>query len=351
MKIFGPVLFSKIHVASVPMFVDELTITAAAGKGGDGVVRWRQEKFMPMGGPAGGNGGRGGDVYMRAVRDLALLAKYTGAKEFKAKDGESGQKRSRHGEGGADIYIDVPVGAIVTEQERGRIYTFMSEGETHRILKGGRGGLGNEHFKSSTNRSPEEATKGRPGEYGTFHIELSLIVDAGIIGLPNAGKSTLLNALTRAAAKIGSYPFTTVEPHLGDLHGCILADIPGLIEGASEGKGLGHKFLRHITRTKMLIHCVSLEDEDPVATYQLVRAELQKFDSSLLKKEEWIVLTKRDTVPDKRVEEVQAAFREVGHEAAFTVAAPIGEGVKELGDALTLHLRKTEDSGSPDGSE
>lgn len=326
------------------MFVDELTITAAAGKGGDGVVRWRQEKFMPMGGPAGGNGGRGGDVYMRAVRDLGLLAKYTGAKEFKAKDGESGQKRSRHGEGGADIYIDVPVGATVTEEERGRVYTFLQEGETHRILKGGRGGLGNEHFKSSTNRSPEESTKGRPGEHGTFRIELSLIVDAGIIGLPNAGKSTLLNALTRATAKIGSYPFTTVEPHLGDLHGCILADIPGLIEGASEGKGLGHKFLRHITRTKMLIHCVSLENEDPVLTYQLVRAELEKFDPSLLQKEEWIILTKKDTVSDERVKEVQAAFQKAGHEVSFAVTAEIGEGVKELSDALTLHLRERDAS-------
>jgi GTP-binding protein len=325
------------------MFVDELTITAAAGKGGDGVVRWRQEKFMPMGGPAGGNGGRGGDVYMRAVRDLALLAKYTGAKEFKAKDGESGQKRSRHGEGGADIYIDVPVGATVTEEERSRVYTFLTEGETHRILKGGRGGLGNEHFKSSTNRSPEEATHGRPGEHGTFHIELSLIVDAGIIGLPNAGKSTLLNALTRAAAKVGSYPFTTVEPHLGDLHGCILADIPGLIEGASEGKGLGHKFLRHITRTKMLIHCVSLENEDPVGTYTLVRDELGKFDPSLLEKEEWIILTKKDTVSDARLAKVTEAFQKAGHPVSHTVTAELGEGVKELSDALTLHLRRSED--------
>ncbi len=324
------------------MFVDELTITAAAGKGGDGVVRWRQEKFAPMGGPSGGNGGRGGDVYMRAVRDLGLLSKYTGTKEFRAKDGDSGQKKSRHGEGGADIYIEVPVGATVTEVERNRVYTFMTDGETHRILRGGRGGLGNEHFKSSINRSPEETTNGRPGEEGTFRIELSLIVDAGIIGLPNAGKSTLLNAMTRAAAKIGSYPFTTLEPHLGDLHGCILADIPGLIEGASEGKGLGHKFLKHITRTKMLIHCVSLENEDPVGVYELVRAELGKFDVSLLEKEEWIVLTKMDTVSESDAQEIQKRFTAAGHTVSHVVAAEIGEGVKTLSDALTLHLRKKE---------
>lgn len=322
------------------MFVDELTITAKAGKGGDGVVRWRHEKFVPMGGPAGGNGGNGGDVYMRAVRDVGLLAKYTGAKEFRAKDGESGQKRSRHGAGSDDLYIEVPVGATVTEEERGRVYTFLSEGETHKILRGGRGGLGNEHFKSSTNRSPEESTQGRRGEFGTFHIELSLIVDAGIIGLPNAGKSTLLNALTHATAKVGSYPFTTLEPHLGDLHGCILADIPGLIEGASEGKGLGHKFLRHITRTKMIVHCVSLENENPLETYNLVRTELSKFDTVLLAKDEWIVLTKMDLVPKEKRAEVQKLFTKAKHTNVFMVSAEAGEGVKELGDSLVKHIRK-----------
>lgn len=321
------------------MFVDELTITAKAGRGGDGVVRWRHEKFIPMGGPAGGNGGRGGDVYMRAVRDIGLLAKYTGSKEFKAIDGESGQKRSKFGEGGADVYIDVPVGATVTEEERGRVYSFMEEGETHKILKGGRGGLGNEHFKSSTNRSPVESTKGRPGEYGTFHIELSLIVNVGIIGLPNAGKSTLLNALTRATAKVGSYPFTTLEPHLGDLHGLILADIPGLIEGASEGKGLGHKFLRHVQRTKMLLHCVSLEEVEPLSTYTLVREELKKFDTSLLQKEEWIILTKKDVLTETEAKTIQDSFLNAGHTHVHVVSAENGEGVKELKDALTQHIR------------
>jgi GTPase len=326
------------------MFVDELTITAKAGRGGDGVVRWRQEKFMPMGGPAGGNGGRGGDVYMRAVRDLGLLAKYTGNKEFKAPNGESGQRSSMHGEGGPDIYIDVPVGATVTEIERGRTYTFLADGETHRILRGGRGGLGNEYFKSSTNRSPEEATKGRVGERGTFRIELSLIVDAGIVGLPNAGKSTLLNALTRASAKVASYPFTTLEPHLGDLYGCILADIPGLVEGASEGKGLGHKFLKHIARTKMILHCVSLENDDPVSVYELVRGELKKFDTTLLEKDEWIILTKADVVTTEQLAKVREQFAARGYTVAHVVTAELGEGIKELGDALVQHIRTSTQS-------
>ena len=329
------------------MFVDELTITAKAGRGGDGVVRWRHEKFVARGGPSGGNGGRGGNVYMRAVRDLGLLAKYTGAKEFKAQDGEAGQKSSRHGEGGTDLHIDVPVGATVTEEERNRTYTFLVEGETHCVLKGGRGGLGNEYFKSSINRSPEESTKGKRGEQGTFRIELSLIVDAGLIGLPNAGKSTLLNTLTHASAKVASYPFTTLEPHLGDLHGCILADIPGLVEGASIGKGLGHKFLKHIARTKMLIHCVSLENEDPVSAYTLVRDELGKFDPELLQKDEWIILTKADLISEEQRTQVQAAFTKANHVVSHIVTAELGEGVKELGDALVRYIRRNDLKDTP----
>lgn len=322
------------------MFVDELTITARAGKGGDGVVRWRQEKFVDLGGPAGGDGGRGGDVYMRAVRDLNLLSKYTGAKEFKAGNGNSGQKQSKHGRDGEDLYIDVPVGATVREHERSRVFTFLEEGETHKILKGGRGGLGNEYFKSSTNRSPQSATKGKEGERGTFTIELSLIVDVGLVGLPNAGKSTLLNALTHSRAKVGAYPFTTIEPHLGDLYGHTIADIPGLIEGASEGKGLGHKFLRHIERTKMLLHCVSLELEDPVAAYELIRRELGKFDKSLLGKDEWIVLTKADLASRDAVEEVHKQIQRKSVAPVHLLSAETGEGVKELSDALVQFLQK-----------
>jgi len=321
------------------MFIDELIIKAKAGNGGDGVVRWRREKFVSHGGPAGGNGGRGGDIYMRAVRDLSLLSKYTGSKEFTAESGNAGEKRSKYGKDGEDLYIDVPVGAKVTEQERGRVYVFDTEGETHKILLGGRGGLGNEYFKSSTNRSPEESTKGKIGEEGIFTIELSLIVDAGFAGLPNAGKSTLLNALTNTAVRVGAYPFTTVEPHLGELYGFILADIPGLIEGASEGKGLGHKFLRHIQRTKMILHCVSLENENPLDTYEIIRSELEKFDSELLKKDEWILLTKSDLCTEESVRAVVDSFTRQGFKNMHVVSAETNTGVKELSDALVKHLR------------
>jgi GTP-binding protein len=321
------------------MFVDELTIKAKAGRGGDGVVRWRREKFVPMGGPAGGNGGNGGDVYMRAVRDLGLLSKYTGSKEFAAEDGHSGEKRSMYGSHGEDLIVDVPMGATVTDVERGRVYTFLDENEMHKILKGGRGGLGNEYFKSATNRSPEEATKGKIGEEGVFTIELSLIVDAGLIGLPNAGKSTMINALTNTNAKVGAYPFTTLEPRLGEMYGFVLADIPGLIEGASEGKGLGHKFLKHVQKTKMLLHCVALDQEDPLGEYKAIRNELGKFDTTLLEKEEWVLLTKTDLVSEERILELTRTFTDIGITNVHPVSGVTRDGVKELGDTLIKHLR------------
>lgn len=321
------------------MFVDELEIKAKAGNGGDGVVRWRHEKSVALGGPAGGDGGRGGDVYMRAVRDINLLSKYTGFKEFTAKSGSAGSKKSQHGGFGEDLYIDVPVGATVTEMGRDRVYTFMHEGETHKILKGGRGGLGNEYFKSAINRSPEQSTKGKTGESATFVIELSLLVDVGFVGFPNAGKSTMINALTNSKSKVGAYPFTTTEPHLGELYGYILADIPGLIEGASEGKGLGDKFLKHISRTKMILHCVSLEDENVLASYKSIRSELEKYDPELLKKEEWVLLTKSDLCEKGVALEASALLKTCGATNIHILSGVTGDGVKAFSDALVLHLR------------
>jgi GTP-binding protein len=289
-------------------FVDEITIHAKAGDGGNGVERWLHEKFHEFGGPSGGDGGRGGDVYMTGTRDRSILSQYRHDPEFLAERGGDGGGKSMHGKNGDDVIIKVPTGSIITNKETNESFELLNEGEPVKILTGGRGGLGNEHFKSSTNRSPIETTDGKPGQVGDFYIEVRLIADAGLIGLPNAGKTSLLNALTRAGAKTGNYAFTTLEPNLGDLMGYILADIPGLIEGASEGKGLGHKFLRHITRTKFLIHCISLESEDPEKDYDAIRAELGAFDPMLLEKREIIVLTKSDMVTPDVVEKWAKKF-------------------------------------------
>lgn len=321
------------------MFVDEITIEAKAGNGGNGVVRWHQEKFKPKGGPAGGDGGNGGDVYVRAVKDLNRLSKYTGHKRFEAESGESGGNKSQAGHNGSDTYIDIPVGSRVTDLERRRSFEVTEVGQTERILKGGGGGLGNEHFKSSTNQAPEQSTPGRPGEEGNFLIEVSLMVDVGLIGLPNAGKSTLLNELTNAHSRIGSYPFTTLEPHLGDLYGYILADIPGLISGAATGKGLGHKFLRHVSRTKMLLHLVSLEHEDPISEYYTIRKELEAYSDDLAKKEEWVVLTKKDLIGQAEMKQSVAALEKI-KKRVFVVANNDQDSYKKLLDALVQHLRE-----------
>lgn len=322
------------------MFVDALTITATAGNGGNGVTRWRHEKFRPMAGPSGGNGGRGGDVFLRAVRDVNLLAKYTGDKHFEAEPGEDGMGGSKFGKNGDDLIIDVPVGSIVTDVERERVFELLEEGEVVKILKGGSGGIGNEQFKSATNRSPEESTQGRNGEEGEFRIELSLVVDVGLVGIPNAGKSTLLNTFTNAQAKVGAYPFTTLEPHLGDLYGYTIADIPGLIEGASAGKGLGHTFLRHVSRTKMILHLVSLETEDALERYYTIREELSAYSKELSDKEEWIIFTKFDLTNQAYVDSLREEVDKLG-KRVFVISAESGVGVKELQDSLVRHLRET----------
>lgn len=322
------------------MFVDSITLQMKAGDGGNGVTRWRHEKFKPMAGPSGGNGGRGGDVLLKAVRDVNLLAKYTGDKSFVAERGEDGMGGSKFGKNGKDLIVEVPVGSIVTDVDRERVYELLTEGEVVKVLKGGSGGIGNEQFKSATNRSPEESTHGRKGEEGEFQIELSLVVDVGLVGMPNAGKSTLLNTFTNAHAKVGAYPFTTLEPHLGDLYGFILADIPGLISGAAEGKGLGHTFLRHISRTKMILHLVSLETDDALDRYYTIREALSAYSKELSNKEEWIVFTKSDLASKDYIEKV---VREIdkNEKRVFVISAHDGSGLKELQDSLVRHLRET----------
>ncbi len=290
-------------------FVDELTLTAKAGRGGDGVVRWLHLKGKEYSGPSGGDGGRGGDVAVRAVRDIGALSRYVGQTTFLAEKGANGMGKSKHGKNGTTSLVDVPVGSVITNTKTKEFFELVKEGEERIILKGGRGGFGNEHFKGSRNVTPMEATPGEPGEKGSFRVELRLIADAGFIGLPNAGKTSLLNELTNARAKVGSYAFTTLDPNLGSFYGFILADIPGLIEGASEGKGLGYKFLRHIRRTKLLLHCVSLEESDVKKTYTAVREELAAYDKALLKKPEVVVLTKADTTDGKGLEKAKKVFK------------------------------------------
>ena len=329
-------------------FVDEIQFHAVAGKGGDGVVRWRREKFIAMGGPNGGDGGHGGDIYVTAVRDNQLLAEHRHVREFSAKDGEPGGSRSLHGKDGVDTIINLPIGSIVFNLNTGDQYELVAVGEKIKILSGGRGGMGNEHFKSSINVAPKEFTYGKPGEEADFKVELRIIADIGLVGLPNAGKSSLLNSITRAKAKIGDYAFTTLDPNLGDYFGYVIADIPGLIEGASEGKGLGTKFLRHITRTKALVHVISFENELRAAggmmkVYKEIRNELASYGNGLEEKEEIILLSKTDVLPEDEREKIIAKkikeFEKLGKQV-YTITLYDDASVKAFADVLTKFLTK-----------
>lgn len=331
-------------------FVDEATIDISAGNGGNGCASFRREKFIPFGGPDGGDGGRGGSVFAVGDRNINTLIDYRYARRHEARNGENGRGSDQYGAAAADIVLRMPMGTIVRDADTGEVIAeLLVPDEKVLLAKGGDGGFGNLHFKSSTNRAPRQKTPGWPGEQRKLKLELRVLADVGLLGMPNAGKSTLIAAVSNARPKIADYPFTTLHPNLGVVRvgpeqSFVMADIPGLIEGAAEGAGLGHQFLRHLQRTHLLLHLVDLapfdEAVDPVAQARAIVAELKKYDASLHAKPRWLVLNKLDMVPtderEKRVKEFVRRLRWKG--PVFQISALTREGCEPLIRAIYEHV-------------
>src|SRR5713226_9430679 len=323
-------------------FVDEATIEVHAGKGGDGIASFRREKFIPRGGPDGGDGGRGGSIHAVADRNINTLVEYRYARIHRARNGEKGQGSDCYGKAADDITLRVPVGTVISDLASGEVLADLSaDGQIALLAKGGQGGLGNIHFKSSTNRAPRQCTPGEPGENRILQLELKVLADVGLLGMPNAGKSTLIRAVSAARPKVADYPFTTLAPNLGvvrvdENRSFVVADIPGLIDGAADGAGLGHQFLRHLQRTRLLLHVVDIAPldgtSDPVADARAIVKELKRYDQALFDKARWLVLNKLDLVePDERQQRIAAfvnAYRWTG--PVFAIAAINGDGCREL---------------------
>ncbi len=327
-------------------FIDEAIISVQSGNGGRGCVSFRREKFIPRGGPDGGDGGDGGDIVFKASSQKRTLYRFRYQKLFKAKNGGHGQGKQKVGKSSRPLIIEIPVGTIISDQTSGDILNdFLSPGETFLVAKGGRGGQGNKKFTSSTNRAPKFAQPGEPGETVSLKLELKLLADVGIIGLPNAGKSTLISVISSARPKIGNYPFTTLTPNLGVVHTdrgepFTVADIPGLIKGAHDGAGLGIKFLRHIERTRVLVHLIdasAIEIEDPLSTYKVINKELEAYNKKLAEKPQVVVLNKRD-IPDSEdgIQAFQSAFNEENR--VTSVSAVTGQNIENLKRQLVTLL-------------
>ncbi|MDD5176004.1 MAG: GTPase ObgE [Sterolibacterium sp.] len=333
-------------------FFDEARIEVIAGNGGDGSASFRREKYIPRGGPNGGDGGRGGSVWAVADCNLNTLIDFRYTRIFHAQNGENGRGADCYGKGGEDMLLRVPVGTVFADQVSGEIIADLDhDGKKVLIAKGGKGGLGNIHFKSSTNRAPRQTTPGEEGERRELRLELKVMADVGLLGLPNAGKSTLIRAVSSAKPKVADYPFTTLHPNLGVVRvdqdrSFVIADIPGLIEGAAEGAGLGHQFLRHLQRTRLLLHLVDISpfnpEADPLKDAHVILEELRKYDATLIEKPRWLVINKIDLLPeDQRAERIAALVDDYGPvEKSFVISAINGEGCRELTFAIMAHLER-----------
>lgn len=323
-------------------FFDEAKIEVVAGDGGNGAASFRREKFIPRGGPDGGDGGRGGSIYAVADRNLNTLIDFRYTRIFRAQRGENGRGSDCYGKGGEDLTLAVPVGTVLTDIDTGEVIADLDvDGKRALVAQGGQGGLGNLHFKSSTNRAPRQTTPGGEGQRRNLRLELKVLADVGLLGMPNAGKSTFIRSVSAARPKVADYPFTTLQPNLGVVRvdnnrSFVIADIPGLIEGASEGAGLGHQFLRHLQRTRLLLHIVDLApldpEVDPVREARAIVDELRKYDETLYQKPRWLVLNKLDLIPEEeraaRIKAFVEAFEPA--ERVFSIAAINGEGCKEI---------------------
>jgi GTPase len=329
--------------------IDQAEIEVISGDGGRGVATFRHEKYVPRGGPDGGDGGRGGDVIIEADKNIGSLMKYRHARHFKAGHGARGQGQKKYGKSGADVVINLPVGTIIRDKETGEVLADLAQdGERVVVAKGGKGGLGNPHFAGSTNQAPRLAQVGVPGESKTLSLELKLIADAGIIGLPNAGKSSLLGAISAARPKVADYPFTTLEPALGVCEAggrrWVVADVPGLIEGAHLGKGLGLQFLRHVSRTSVLVHLIDGSSDEPVNDMVKINTELLLYDPLLAQKEQIVAINKIDLpVVKSRIPVLKEMFKAAGHKVLF-ISAATGEGVDLLLAELDRVLSESEES-------
>lgn len=330
------------------MFIDEAEIEVKAGKGGDGAVTFRREKYVPKGGPSGGNGGKGGDVIVQAFSNLNTLLDFKYKRNYSAGDGENGGSSLKDGKNGKDILIKVPIGTVVKDAENNKLLADLNQdGKFIIVAKGGRGGKGNSNFATATNQAPRFAEKGKPGELKKIILELKLIADVGIVGFPNAGKSTLISVISAAKPKIADYPFTTLEPNLGivqykDFKSFTVADIPGIIEGAHKGKGLGLKFLRHIERTKILLFLIEITSENIENDFKVLLNELRQYSKKLAERKKIIALSKADLLTKKEVEKIIRKKISKEDAAVIPISAVTGEGIPLLLDKLWEQLHNAE---------